>query len=96
VAPWIKAYPGYVSDKPITPHTSTVVLETPNHGVAAWWELLRKYRAIAVLAMTGHADPVLAAFTKVPDKLWDMMTYGIAAYMIGRTGEKTVTSAFRK
>jgi hypothetical protein len=46
--------------------------------------------------MIGHADPVLAAFTKVPDQLWDMMTYGIGAYMIGRSGEKIVTSAFRK
>jgi hypothetical protein len=64
-------------------------------STVVYWSMI-SVTAIAVLAMIGHADPVLAAFTKVPDQLWDMMTYGIGAYMIGRSGEKIVTSAFRK
>ncbi len=49
VAQWIKAYPGYVGDK-VTSHSgaspnSTVIFETPEHGVAAWWELMRRYAA---------------------------------------------------
>jgi hypothetical protein len=41
-----------------------------------YWSMI-SVTAIAVLAMIGHADPILAAFAKAPDKLWDMMTYGI-------------------
>jgi hypothetical protein len=51
-AAWLRAYPGYVSE--ITTSTSTVggktvpnkstIFETPEHGVAVWYELMRKYR----------------------------------------------------
>jgi hypothetical protein len=48
VAPWVRLYPGFIGDK-ITSMSgaspnSTVIFETPEHGVAAWWELLRQYR----------------------------------------------------
>ncbi len=43
---------------------------------------------IALLSLVGYADPMLGAFKQVPDKLWDLMTYGIGAYMLGRSGEK--------
>ena len=46
---------------------------------------------IAVLAIFGGAAPVLGAFQQVPDKLWDLMTYGIGAYMLGRSGEKMLS-----
>jgi D-alanyl-D-alanine carboxypeptidase len=44
---WIREYPGYVGDK-LTSYSGyapnrTVIFETPEHGVAAWWELMRKY-----------------------------------------------------
>ncbi len=52
VAPWIKSYPGFVGDKVTSNSTvggqtvgnSTVIFETPEQGVAAWWELMRKYQ----------------------------------------------------
>lgn len=52
VAPWVKAYPGYVSNKVTTAGNATVAFETPTHGVAAWWELLRRYRALGAITLT--------------------------------------------
>jgi hypothetical protein len=45
LAGWIKAYPGFVDYREATPTNRTVIFEAPEYGVAAWWELLNKYRA---------------------------------------------------
>lgn len=57
VAPWIRSFPGYVSDYVTTPGNSTVVFETPENGVAAWYELMRKYH-------DGGADTVKEIITR--------------------------------
>lgn len=49
---------------------------------------------IAVLGLFDMAGPVLEALKAVPEKLWDLMTYGIGAYVLGRTGEKLADGYF--
>jgi len=44
VAEWVRKYPGYVGDKVTSGTNSTVIFESPEHGIAAWWELLHRYR----------------------------------------------------
>lgn len=44
-AAWERAYPGYVSEVETTPGNRSTIFETPEHGVAAWYELMRKYRS---------------------------------------------------
>lgn len=51
---------------------------------------------IAGLGVFGAADPVITALAHVPDKLWDLMTVGIGAYILGRTGEKVAQGFFNK
>jgi hypothetical protein len=43
-ATWIKALPGYIDAAETTPGNHTARFDTPEQGVAAWWELLRRYR----------------------------------------------------
>lgn len=55
--------------------------------------------AIMGLALGGHSEPVLMALREVPDKLWDLITYGVGIYAAGRTVEKTagvLVGAFKK
>lgn len=47
-ASWEKTYPGYVSTVETTPGNKTTIFEAPEYGVAAWWDLLRRY------ALAGH------------------------------------------
>jgi hypothetical protein len=47
-AKWVQALPGYLSAVETTPGNSTAHFDTPEHGVAAWWELLRRYRVAGV------------------------------------------------
>lgn len=46
-SPWVKAYPGYVGDKVTSMSgasaNNTAIFETPEQGVAAWFELMRRY-----------------------------------------------------
>lgn len=49
---WIRAFPGYLRSIVTTPGNATAVFETPEQGVAAWWELLRRYRNSATPART--------------------------------------------
>src|SRR5262245_12590965 len=37
-AAWERAYPGYVSEVETTPGNRSTIFETPEHGVAAWYE----------------------------------------------------------
>lgn len=41
---WVRAMPGYQGEKVTTPGNSTARFDTYENGVAAWWELLRRYR----------------------------------------------------
>lgn len=43
-AKWERDYPGYVTEVETTPGNRTTIFETPEQGVAAWWNLLRIYR----------------------------------------------------
>jgi hypothetical protein len=45
-AAWERSYPGYVTDYLYDGHNNTTIFETPEHGTAAWFELMRKYRAM--------------------------------------------------
>jgi hypothetical protein len=42
-AVWEKAMPGYVDTDETTPGNKTTIFETPEYGVAAWWQLLYIY-----------------------------------------------------
>lgn len=43
-AAWVRRMPGFLSELETTPGNSTARFATPEQGVAAWWELLRRYR----------------------------------------------------
>jgi hypothetical protein len=53
VAPWVRTYPGFTGSAVTTPGNPTVSFSTPEHGVAAWWELLRRYRNNGVRTLKG-------------------------------------------
>lgn len=44
---WVRSQPGFVEAQLDAVGNDTAVFETPEHGVATWWELLRRYRASA-------------------------------------------------
>lgn len=44
-AAWEREYPGYVTEVETTPGNRSTVFETPEHGVAVWYELMRRYRS---------------------------------------------------
>lgn len=43
-ASWLRAWPGYVKDVKYDGKNNTTIFETPEDGVAVWWDLMRKYR----------------------------------------------------
>jgi Holin of 3TMs, for gene-transfer release len=59
--------------------------------IVVYWSL-SVISLIVVAAAFGFAGPILDALKAVPDKLWDLMTYGIGAYVLGRSAEKAVTN----
>lgn len=44
-AAWVKAYPGFVGTVTIGGGNPIAIMETPEQGVALWWQLLNNYRA---------------------------------------------------
>lgn len=52
-APWERTFPGYVDEVETTPGNRSTIFETPEHGVAAWWELLRRYRGANAVTAEG-------------------------------------------
>jgi hypothetical protein len=70
------------SESPLTRNARPVVV---------YWSL-SVISLIVVAAAFGMAGPILDALKAVPDKLWDLMTYGIGAYVLGRSAEKAVTN----
>jgi len=52
-AAWARVYPGYVSEIETTPGNRSTVFETPEQGIAVWWDLLRRYRAKGVATVDG-------------------------------------------
>lgn len=52
-----------------------------------YWSLAM-ITGIAVAGFFGHATPVITALAAAPDKLYDMITYGIGIYAAGRSTEK--------
>jgi hypothetical protein len=69
------------SDSPLTRNARPIVV---------YWSL-SVITLIVFAAAVGLAAPILDALTAVPDKLWDLMTYGIGAYVLGRSAEKAVS-----
>lgn len=51
-AGWERSYPGYVMEIETTPGNHTTVFETPEHGIAAWWELMSRYRAAGAITVS--------------------------------------------
>lgn len=47
---------------------------------------------IIFLAPLGYDTAILLSLSKVPTELWQLMTVGIGAFTIGRSGEKMVKS----
>lgn len=47
---------------------------------------------IIFLAPFGYDTAILLSLSKVPTELWQLMTVGIGAFTIGRSGEKMVKS----
>lgn len=43
---------------------------------------------IMVFSILGFADPLLNALNSIPGKMWDLITVGIGAYVLCRSGEK--------
>lgn len=42
---WERAWPGYVNEIKYDGKNNTTIFETPEDGIAVWYELMRKYRA---------------------------------------------------
>jgi hypothetical protein len=59
--------------------------------IVVYWSL-GVISLIVIGGIFGFASPILDALKAVPDKLWDLMTYGIGAYVLGRSAEKAVTN----
>lgn len=59
--------------------------------LVVYWSLCL-ITVVATLGAFGMAQPILDALTTVPEKLWDLMTYGIGAFVLGRTVEKSITN----
>lgn len=59
--------------------------------LVVYWSLCL-ITVVATLGAFGMAQPILDALTTVPEKLWDLMTYGIGAFVLGRTIEKSITN----
>lgn len=47
---------------------------------------------IMVFSILGYADPLLHALNSIPGKMWDLITVGIGAFVLGRSGEKMMES----
>jgi hypothetical protein len=52
-AAWEKSYPGLVGNVKYDGVNDTTVFEAPEYGVAAWWELLRRYREGGTTTVAG-------------------------------------------
>lgn len=50
---------------------------------------------VVVLAPFGYDQLIIAALTKVPSDLWNLMTYSVGAFVLGRSVEKSVSN-YRK
>lgn len=52
-AAWERTYPGYVGEVETTPGNRSTIFETPEQGIAVWWDLMRRYRASGVITVGG-------------------------------------------
>jgi hypothetical protein len=50
-ATWERKFPGYVTEVETTPGNRTTIFETPEQGIAAWWQLLKNYRAAGAVTV---------------------------------------------
>jgi uncharacterized protein (TIGR02594 family) len=51
-ASWERSYPGYIGEVETTPGNRSTIFETPENGVAVWWELMRKYRSANAITVS--------------------------------------------
>ncbi len=52
-AKWEQTHPGYVDTVETTAGNRSTIFESPEHGVAVWWQLLRLYRAAGAITPDG-------------------------------------------
>jgi uncharacterized protein (TIGR02594 family) len=52
-ASWERTYPGYVAEQETTPGNRSTIFETPEQGVAVWWDLMRRYRTSGIITVAG-------------------------------------------
>lgn len=52
-ASWERTYPGYCGEIETTPGNRSTIFETPEQGIAVYWDLLRRYRASGVTTVGG-------------------------------------------
>lgn len=55
-ATWLAAMPGYVTTDETTPGNKTTIFEAPEYGVAAWFELMRRYRDAGATTVSQIID----------------------------------------
>jgi len=51
---WVLQFPGYVGRDETTPGNLTAIFEAPEYGIALWWKLLERYRAMLSPTFTLH------------------------------------------
>lgn len=56
-----------------------------------YWSLFM-ITALVTLGIFGYAEPALRALQQVPDKLFEMITYGIGIFTGGRSLEKVAST----
>jgi hypothetical protein len=52
-AKWEQTYPGYVDTVETTPGNRSTIFESPEHGIAVWWQLMHLYRAAGAITPEG-------------------------------------------
>lgn len=47
---------------------------------------------IVLVTPFGYSDVILTSLNEVPSKMWDLMTVGVGAFVLGRSGEKMLNN----
>jgi len=77
--------------------TSIVTAEAKSEsGLTRMWRPIAMLTFLAVILYTGVVSPIFgtppADFSKVPNKLWDALMWGLGGYVIGRSVEKSAAN----
>jgi hypothetical protein len=69
---------------------STSAYTSSARPTVVYWSLIM-ISMLTLLGIFHSAGPAVEALTSVPARLWDLITFGIGAFTIGRTVEKTAS-----